>query len=73
MVQSQLCGYSGKMLRIELATSESSIEPTARYAREWLGASGHAQWLLYDEVKPGVGVLDRKTCPPWTKRSWSAR
>jgi aldehyde:ferredoxin oxidoreductase len=55
MAQSELYGYSGKILRIELTTGETSIEPTARYARDWLGGSGLAQWLLYNEVGLGKG------------------
>ena len=58
MAPSELYGYSGKILRIALTTGETSIEPTAPYAREWLGGSGLAQWLLYNEVKPGVTPLE---------------
>ncbi len=58
MAPSELYGYSGKILRIDLTTGRASIEPTARYARNWLGGSGLAQWLLYNEVKPGVAPLE---------------
>jgi aldehyde:ferredoxin oxidoreductase len=58
MAQSDIYGYAGKILRIDLTTGSVSIEPTGRYAREWLGGSGLAQWILYNEVKPGVEPCD---------------
>jgi aldehyde:ferredoxin oxidoreductase len=58
MAQSNLYAYAGKILRINLTTGSFSIEPTERYAREWLGGSGLAQWILYNEVKPGVEPYD---------------
>jgi aldehyde:ferredoxin oxidoreductase len=44
--------YAGKVLRVELETGKTTCEPTDRYAREWLGGSGIAQWILYKELKP---------------------
>ena len=57
MTTRDLCGYAGTILRMDLATSRTSLEPTERYARSWLGGSGLAQWMLYNEVKPGVDSL----------------
>ncbi|MFH1122223.1 MAG: aldehyde ferredoxin oxidoreductase family protein [Pseudomonadota bacterium] len=54
MEPSSLYGYAGKILRINLTEDKVSLEPTARYAREWLGGSGLAQWIIYNEVRPGV-------------------
>lgn len=46
--------YAGKILRVNLSNGNISTEPTSRYAREWLGASGIAAKIIYDEVKPWV-------------------
>ena len=47
-------GYAGKILRMDLTGQTIQIEPTTNYAREWLGGSGLAQWIIYNEVKPWV-------------------
>jgi aldehyde:ferredoxin oxidoreductase len=46
--------YAGKILRINLSDGRISIEPTLKYAKEWLGASGIAIKILYDELRPWV-------------------
>jgi aldehyde:ferredoxin oxidoreductase len=58
IVQSDIYGYTGKILRMDLMTGETSIEPTARYAKEWIGGSGLAQWIIYNEVKSGVAPYE---------------
>ncbi|MFC1798288.1 aldehyde ferredoxin oxidoreductase family protein [Thermodesulfobacteriota bacterium] len=50
--------YAGKILRINLSNGETYTEPTADYAREWLGASGIAIKILYDELRPWVTPYD---------------
>jgi len=50
----KLFAYAGKILRINLSDGRISTEPTAKYAKEWLGASGMAVKILYDELKPWV-------------------
>lgn len=50
----KLYAYAGKILRVDLGSGSFSCEPTEKYAREWLGGSGIAQWVLYNEVKPWV-------------------
>lgn len=47
-------GYAGRILRINLSSSEMSLEPTSRYARDWLGGAGIGQRVIYEEVKRGV-------------------
>ncbi len=54
MKKRDLYAYAGKMLRVDLNSRSFSCEPTAKYAREWLGGSGLAQWILYNELKPWV-------------------
>lgn len=53
-----LYAYAGNVLRIDIGDGSFTFEPTAKYAREWLGGSGTAQWILYNEVKPWVTSYD---------------
>ena len=46
--------YAGKILRINLTSEETSTESTLPYAKEWLGASGIAIKILYDELRSWV-------------------
>ena len=45
-------------LRINLSNGEVKKEPTLRYAREWLGSTGIAIKILYDELKSWVTPYD---------------
>jgi len=47
-------GYAGKILRVDLSSGSISVEPTMKYAREWLGGGGIDQWILYNEMKPWI-------------------
>jgi len=53
-----LYAYAGKILRINLTNEDIRTEPTAKYAREWLGASGIAIKILYDELRQWVTPYD---------------
>ena len=53
-----LYGYAGKILRINLSNGEISTEPTSKYARDWLGSSGIAVKILYDELRSWVTPYD---------------
>jgi len=46
--------YAGKILRINLSDGKISIESTLKYAKDWIGSSGIAIKILYDEIKPWV-------------------
>ncbi len=50
--------YAGKILRVNLSNGAISSEPTREYAREWLGASGIAVKILYDELRDWVTPYD---------------
>ena len=50
--------YAGKILHINLSNGKIWTEPTSKYAREWLGASGIAVKILYDELKSWVTPYD---------------
>ena len=59
--------YAGKVLRINLDDGKVSAEPTVKYAKEWLGASGIAIKILYDELRSWV-----TPCEPANKLIFSA-
>ena len=50
--------YGGKILRVNLSNGDIHSEPTAVYAKEWIGASGIAVTLLYDELCSWVTPYD---------------
>ena len=58
MNESPPFSYAGKILRINLTHREVRTEPTLHYAREWIGASGIAVKILYDELRPRVTPYD---------------
>jgi aldehyde:ferredoxin oxidoreductase len=79
-----LHAYAGKILRVNLSNGQIRTEPTAKYAKEWLGSSGIAIKILYDELRPwvspfepanklifGSGVLVGTTAPGANKMSVS--
>ncbi|MBW1864887.1 MAG: aldehyde ferredoxin oxidoreductase family protein [Deltaproteobacteria bacterium] len=50
--------YAGKILRVNLSNGAVKFESTVPYAREWLGASGIAIKILYDELHTWVTPYD---------------
>jgi len=79
-----LYSYAGRILRINLSNREWTTEPTLKYAKEWLGASGIAIKILYDELKAwatpyepanklilGAGALIGTTAPGASKSNIS--
>jgi len=46
----RMFGIAGKILRVNLSNGEIRTEPSEKYHLEWLGASGIAIKLLYDEL-----------------------
>ncbi|MFH1488151.1 MAG: aldehyde ferredoxin oxidoreductase N-terminal domain-containing protein, partial [Pseudomonadota bacterium] len=50
--------YGGKILRVNLSNGKISTEPTSKYAREWIGSSGIAIKILYDELRSWVTPYD---------------
>ena len=57
-MENDLYAYAGKILRLNLSNGEISTEPTSNYAKEWLGSSGIAVKILYDELRPWVTPYD---------------
>ena len=55
---SELYGYAGKVLRVDLSSGEITHVPTMDYANRFLGGRGLAAKIYWDEVAPGVGAFD---------------
>jgi aldehyde:ferredoxin oxidoreductase len=51
-------GYAGRLLRVDLTRGKITVEPSAPYVSEYLGARGLAQRLLFDEVDATVRPFD---------------
>lgn len=50
--------YGGKLLRVNLSSGAIRTAATLDYAREWLGASGIAVKILYDELRSWMTPYD---------------
>ncbi len=51
-------GYKGKILRVNLSKNEIKIEPLSKeLVRNYIGGSGFAAKILYDEVGPEIDPL----------------
>ena len=84
MVDNEVYAYAGKVLRVNLNSGEIFTEPVLKYAKEWIGSSGIAIKILYDELRSwvtpyepanklifGVGALIGTTAPGACKMSVS--
>jgi aldehyde:ferredoxin oxidoreductase len=50
--------YTGKVLRVNLSTGKSAVEPLNKeWARDYIGGKGLSIKYLYEELKPGVDPL----------------
>ena len=57
----KLFGYAGNILRINLATGKSRIEPLSEdYAANYIGGIGLGMRLLLDNSKPGVDAFSEE-------------
>ena len=55
---SELCGYAGKILRVDLTSGEISEIPSEQYLPKYLGGRGLAARLYWDEIPSEVGAFD---------------
>lgn len=53
-----LYAIAGKILRVNLSNRRISTEPTINYSKTWLGSTGIAIKILYDELRPWVTPYD---------------
>ena len=51
-------GWAGKILRVDLTRKKITIEPTMKYAIDFLGGKGVNAKILFDEVPPEVKPFD---------------
>lgn len=50
--------FAGKIMRVNLNNQQVSVQPTLEYAKDWLGGSGIAIKILYDELRHWVTPYD---------------
>lgn len=53
-----LCGYAGKILRINLTNFTTEVIPTSNYLPDYIGGRIMANKIFWDEVKEAVPALD---------------
>ncbi|MEE9516683.1 MAG: aldehyde ferredoxin oxidoreductase N-terminal domain-containing protein [Candidatus Adiutricales bacterium] len=54
----ELQGYAGEILRVDLSTGEINTVPTSIYADRFIGGRGVAAKIHWDEVPAGTGPFD---------------
>jgi len=63
---SNLYGYTGKILRVDLSTGKQWIEYLDdRTLRKWVGGVGLGAKYLYEEVAPGIEWSDSENRLIW--------
>jgi aldehyde:ferredoxin oxidoreductase len=55
---SEMCGWMGKLLRVDLGTGEITTEDTSKYVPEYIGGKGIATRIAWNELMPDVGPYD---------------
>lgn len=59
---SNIFGWMGKILKVDLSDSRISELETVEYASRFLGGRGIATRIYWDEVGPDVGAFDPENC-----------
>ena len=63
----KLCGYTGKILRVDLSTGKNWIEDLDDgILRKWVGGVGLGAKYLYEEVPPGIEWSDPRNRLIWS-------
>jgi len=55
---SEIYGWTGKILRVDLSSGEVSTIDTARYIPDFLGGVGIAARIAWEELTPGIDAFD---------------
>jgi aldehyde:ferredoxin oxidoreductase len=55
---SETCGWSGKLLRVDLSAGETSTVETQAYARDFVGGVGIASRIAWEELTPSIGPFE---------------
>ncbi|MCL1827945.1 MAG: aldehyde ferredoxin oxidoreductase [Oscillospiraceae bacterium] len=53
-----ICGYVGKIARIDLTAKTVTEIPTSKYVPENIGGRGVCNRIFWDNMRPGTGALD---------------
>jgi len=51
-------GRTGNLLRVNLSSRKTFVEPSGPYLRQFLGGRGMGRWILFKELDPSIGPLD---------------
>jgi len=51
-------GWAGRILRVDLSRGVMTTQPTERYAPLVVGSRGIGQWILLEELDPGIAPFD---------------
>ncbi|MFC1718747.1 aldehyde ferredoxin oxidoreductase N-terminal domain-containing protein [Candidatus Poribacteria bacterium] len=55
---SEVYGWTGKILRVDLSSSEVSTVDTMKYVPDFIGGLGVASRIAWEELSPGVDAFD---------------
>ena len=55
---SEIYGWTGKILRVDLSSGETSTVDTMKYVPDFIGGVGIASRIAWEELSPGVGAFD---------------
>lgn len=55
---SQMCGWTGKVLSVDLSSPEISFIDTERYVPQFIGGLGIAAKIAWEQMHPGIGPFD---------------
>ena len=55
---SEIYGWTGKILRVDLSSGKISMMDTSRYVPAFIGGVGVASRIAWEELSPGVGAFD---------------
>lgn len=55
---SEVYGWTGKILRVDLSTEKTSEIDTLQYARNYIGARGIVDRIAWEDLTPDIGAFD---------------
>jgi aldehyde:ferredoxin oxidoreductase len=58
IIMSNLYGWTGKILRVDLSSNQISTVDTEKYARRFIGGKGLMHRLAWEEIPRGTGAFD---------------
>ena len=55
---SEIYGWTGRILRVDLSSGETSLVDTMKYVPDFIGGLGIASRIAWEELSPGVDAFD---------------